>query len=124
MEYRGEILPGDAHQSLGPQKVKKKKNKRKNEAKDKGKDSGVEEQSSLTVNGVMKEGGHRSRRSSEPRADLQICSVEAEMRSCESCNHPARTSSHPLDETAKDLQTELVIYTGPRQHTRNSPTNR
>lgn len=72
----------------------------------------MEEQSSLTVKGVMKEGGHRSRRSSGPRADLRIGSAEAEMRSCESCDHPTRTSSHPPDETAKDLQTELVIHTG------------
>lgn len=76
----GGVLPRDPPQSLGPLVDRNNRNA----TEDKEKDSGVEEQSSLTVNGVMKEGGHRSRRSSGPRADLQICSTEAEMRSGES----------------------------------------
>lgn len=63
----------------------------------KGEKTAEREQSSLTVDGVMKEGGHTasddlegdasSHRSSAPSSNLQSCHlVEAEMSSSESCS--------------------------------------
>lgn len=128
VEYGGRSCPGTRNKkSLGPllDNEKKKRNGRQRE----GQPSGGTE----LINGERSDEGKedtKSRRSSGPRADLRICSAEAEMRSGESCNPPIpppaptpthNTSSRPHDETAKDLQTRLVIHAGPDKH---SPTSR
>lgn len=95
--------------------VKKRKKSRKD---------GRREESSLTVNGVMKEGGQgvsddpsggaRSSRSSEPSSNLDGCGwLRAEMRSSESCPPTKRTvclnGQHFLSSRPETTEVQICV---------------